>query len=68
MAQQKIGASKIAIILALLLMVGMGFVGILLALFVNQILGIAVIFLGVLLGVLGIIAGLVLEKLGKKQG
>jgi hypothetical protein len=65
MSEQKLTKSKIAILLSLLVMVGAGFVGILLAFLVNKILGIAVIFFGMFLGVVGIAGGVVLDKIWK---
>ena len=66
MSEQKMTKSKIAIILSLLFMVMVGFVGILLAFFVNKILGIAAIFLGVFLGLVGMAGGVILDKIWKK--
>jgi hypothetical protein len=65
MSEQKLTKSKIAILLSLLGMVGVGFVGVSLAFFVNKIVGIIVIFFGVFLGVVGIAVGIVLDKIWK---
>ncbi len=58
--------SKIAIILSLLVMVASGFLGIILAFFVNKIIGVLAIFFGVFLGFAGIVAGVLLDKVWKK--
>ncbi|MFH0862372.1 MAG: hypothetical protein V1875_05005 [Candidatus Altiarchaeota archaeon] len=66
MSEQKLTKSKIAILLSLFVMVGAGFVGILLAFFVNKTLGIVAIFFGLFLGVVGIAGGVTLDKVWKK--